>query len=156
MNVFAKTSLVLLACSMLSVASFAEAPTAPATQPTTATSEVPQISLEQFDALRSQPMQIVLDVRTPREYADGHVPGAINVPMGKAFDQAIASQDKSKAYLVYCHSGKRSFLASKRMHELGFNNLLNFRGGIVAWEEAGKPMVKGTEPGAEPTTKPEK
>lgn len=154
MSVRRKTSLVLLTSSLLVAAALADdAPTtAPATQPV----GVEKIDVEKFDALRADPAQIVLDVRSPAEYADGHVPGAINVPMGKTFEQSIASYDKSKPYLVYCHSGKRSFLATKRMQELGFAQLLNFRGGIAAWEEANKPMVKGSAPNDAdaPTTKP--
>lgn len=167
MHVSRKTSLALLLSSVLGTSallcasSFADdGPAAPTTAPTTAPSTQPagveKIDVERFDALRAEPGQVVLDVRTPGEYAQGHVPGAINVPMGKTFDEAIAAHDKSKPYLVYCHSGKRSFLATKRMQELGFAHLLNFRGGIAAWEEANKPMVKGTKPneGDEPTTKP--
>lgn len=154
-----KMALGLLVVSMVgSTALGADAPsTAPSTQPAGGEkAAVEKIDVAQFDALRADPKQVVLDVRTPAEYAEGHVPGAINVPMGKGFDQAIASHDKSKPYLVYCHSGKRSFLATQRMRELGFETLLNFRGGIVAWENAGKPMATGAEPGAtrSPATQP--
>ena len=162
MSVYRNASLVLLISSTITAAGSAkDAPpaqvSAPATAPATQPAGVEKIDVERFDALRVEPGQIVLDVRSPAEYADGHVPGAINVPMGKTFEQAIASYDKSKPYLVYCHSGKRSFLATKRMSELGFTQLLNFRGGIAAWEDAGRPMVKGATPNdstESPTTKP--
>lgn len=153
------TSSVLIAAGLFCAGSpsFADdASAVPATSPATQPAEVEKIDVERFDRLRVEPGQTVLDVRSPTEYAEGHVPGAINAPMGKTFDDAIASYDKSKPYLVYCHSGKRSFLATKRMRELGFTNLRNFRGGIVAWEEAGKPMTRDamSPEHSEPATKP--
>lgn len=162
MPAFRTTSLTLLLSSMLGASAvlcataFADdGPATPTTAPSTQPAGVEKIDIETFESLRADATQVVLDVRTPGEYAQGHVPGAINVPMGKTFDEAIASYDKSKPYLVYCHSGKRSFLATKRMQELGFEHLRNFRGGIAAWEDANKPMVKGTKPneGEEPATR---
>lgn len=157
MHPIRKSSLAVLALITMGTPTLADAPAAPTTVPATQPTEVEKIDVERFDALRQEPGQIVLDVRTPAEYASGHVPGAINLPMGKTFDDAIARLDPSKPYLVYCHSGKRSFLATKRMQGLGFTQLLNFRGGIAAWEDAGKPMVTGSTPSDAsdaPTTKP--
>jgi rhodanese-related sulfurtransferase len=66
----------------------------------------------------------VVDVRTPSEYAAGHIAGAINVDVESgAFSDAIAGLDKSKTYLVYCHSGRRSGIASEQMRAAGFTVL---------------------------------
>ena len=131
-------------CSLLTAPALADVPTTkPANAPTTQPQSVEKISIEKFEELRTQPGQTVLDVRTPAEFADGHVPGAIHVPIASGFDEAIAKLDKSKPYLVYCHSGKRSFLASQRMTKAGFTDVKNFAGGIVAWENAKKPMETG-------------
>jgi rhodanese-related sulfurtransferase len=124
---------------------------APTSQPAT----VEKIGVTKFDALRADEANIVLDVRTPEEFAEGHVPGAINAPYSKAgFDAAIAALDKSKTYLVYCHSGKRSFLSTKLMQSAGFAHLFNFSGGIVAWEKAGKAMETQATGAHGATTKP--
>ena len=126
-------------------------PTGATTRPSVVEKSVEKIDVTTFDALRSASDTLVLDVRTPDEFASGHVPGAVNVPYSKAgFDASIATLDKSKTYLVYCHSGKRSFLSSKQMQSAGFDHLYNFNGGIVAWEKAGKAMQTNA---TEPTTK---
>ena len=148
-------ALLLSASSVLTGVTIVCAQQAPSSQPASQPAAVEKIDVEKFDALRTQADQVVLDVRTPAEFADGHVAGAINLPISKQpFDDAIAKLDKSKSYLVYCHSGKRSFLASQRMRAAGFEHLLNFSGGIVAWEKAGKPMEKA--PAHEPAKAPQK
>lgn len=78
---------------------------------------------------------IVLDVRTPEEYADGHLPGArmINV-MDATFAEKIAKLNKEDKYLVYCRSGKRSLNAINKMAEMGFKDLTNMKGGYLAWK----------------------
>ncbi len=66
----------------------------------------------------------VIDVRTPAEYAQGHVAGAINIDVeGSAFASGIAALDKSGVYLVYCHSGRRSAIAAGIMSDSGFTVL---------------------------------
>lgn len=68
----------------------------------------------------------VVDVRTPEEYAEGHLDGAINVDWnGADFDAQIAELPKDEAIVVYCRSGNRSGQAMARMQELGFTNITN-------------------------------
>lgn len=78
---------------------------------------------------------IVLDVRTPEEYADGHLPGArmINV-MDATFAEKVAKLNKKDKYLVYCRSGKRSLNAVNQMADMGFKDLTNMKGGYLAWK----------------------
>jgi rhodanese-related sulfurtransferase len=99
--------------------------------------------VEDFDKLRADKANVVLDVRTPREFAAGHIPGAINVDWnGKDFAGRVAALDKKKNYLVYCAVGGRSARASAKMIELGFSKVYNLERGISSWQQAGKP----TEP----------
>lgn len=102
------------------------------------------IGVEEFDRLRQSKTNVVLDVRTREEYEEGHLPGAILIDfMAPDFEKEIAKLDKGKTYLVHCASGGRSARACKKMEGLKFKSLFNLEGGIGAWEEAGKPVVKG-------------
>ncbi|MHB0927677.1 MAG: rhodanese-like domain-containing protein [Candidatus Nanopelagicales bacterium] len=84
----------------------------------------------------------VVDVRTPAEYAAGHIAGAINIDLeGSTFTSDIAKLDKTKTYAVYCHSGRRSAVATSAMADAGFGNIYNLDGGIIAWEAAGGALV---------------
>jgi rhodanese-related sulfurtransferase len=85
----------------------------------------------------------IIDVRTPLEYAGGHIGNAINIDFNAAdFKEKISKLDKNAGYLVYCRTGARSAAASNVMAELGFKDFFNMTGGISAWEAAGLPVVK--------------
>ena len=76
---------------------------------------------------------VIIDVRTPNEYATGHLPKAINIDFyDKNFKDQINQLDKEGNYLVYCRSGNRSSQAIALMKELGFNNLDELVGGVLA------------------------
>jgi phage shock protein E len=73
----------------------------------------------------------VIDVRTPAEYATGHIAGAGNIDVEAAdFGSKIAALDKKAPYLVYCHSGRRSGIASTQMAAAGFTDIVD--GGAMA------------------------
>ncbi len=102
-----------------------------------------RISLEEFDERRSQPDCVVLDVRTPAEFAAGHVPGAVNLNvLAPDFRSSAAALDKTKTYLIHCAHGGRSALAARRLHKLGFPQLQDFSGGWSAWARAGRPVAR--------------
>ena len=82
-----------------------------------------------------------LDVRTPEEYNDGHIQGAVLLPV-QELEKRLAEVPKDKRVYVYCHSGRRSVTASNMLVEGGFSNIENVEGGIVAWKKAGYPVVK--------------
>lgn len=76
---------------------------------------------------------IILDVRTPDEYKDRHIKGAINIPNETIGDKEPESlPDKNQLILVYCRSGNRSKQASKKLAEMGYTNIVEF-GGINTW-----------------------
>ena len=85
---------------------------------------------------------ITLDVRTPGEFAEGHIEGAINIDVeGAAFDSEIANLDKTKSYAVYCRSGRRSIIAVDKMSATGFEKLSNLEKGINNWLANSLPLV---------------
>jgi rhodanese-related sulfurtransferase len=93
------------------------------------------LSPEEFaDHIQNTPDAIILDVRTPEEYDSGHLPGAINIDInGFDFLEQVENLDPSRPYFVYCKMGGRSARACLTMHEQGFANLHNLKGGILAW-----------------------
>lgn len=112
-------------------------PAAPSTRP----AGIVKVDVEQFDELRADPNAIVLDVRTPKEFEAGHLPGAINLSAtDKSFDAEVAKLDKRKTYLVHCKTGKRSDVAVHKMQTMGFATLYDLSGGYVAWTAAAKPV----------------
>ena len=86
---------------------------------------------------------VILDVRTPEEFAAGHLPGAININVEASdFDTKIAGLDESAETLVYCQTGNRSGVATDKMVELGFTDMSDLQGGIEAWAAAGEEIVR--------------
>lgn len=78
---------------------------------------------------------IILDVRTPEEYAAGHLPNAININvLDKDFTNQINSLEKSKTIFVYCKVGGRSADAAKILAKNKFTNIVDLKGGIMAWQ----------------------
>ena len=75
---------------------------------------------------------VLLDVRTPQEYREGHIPGSINIPL-QQLDKAIdAYENKAVPLFVYCHSGARSRQAAAVLQSMGYTNVTNI-GGITAY-----------------------
>jgi thioredoxin len=96
-------------------------------------------------AIQATPNPQVVDVRTPEEFASGHLIQAQNVNwMNPDFVANSAKYDKSKPIFVYCKSGGRSHKAAEKLAELGFTNVIEMEGGILKWEAAGlsKPSEK--------------
>ena len=94
-----------------------------------------QISMnEAVEMMKKESGYIILDVRRPDEYAEGHIPGAINIPNEKIGTAEISElPDKSQLILVYCRSGRRSKEASEKLVKLGYTNIVEF-GGIQDYE----------------------
>lgn len=102
------------------------------------------VSPTDFAAAAKLPDTILLDVRTPSEFAAGHIAGAVNLDVESAtFPQAAATLDPAKNYAIYCHSGNRSKVAMTAMGKAGFSHLFDLAGGISAWQSAGGQVVTG-------------
>jgi rhodanese-related sulfurtransferase len=81
---------------------------------------------------------VVLDVRTPAEYAEGHVPGALNIDVtSPTFAAEIAALPSDVAYVVYCRSGNRSAQAAQMMVNAGFTEVYDVDAGLATLAEAG-------------------
>lgn len=86
---------------------------------------------------------VVLDVRTPAEFAEGHIAGATNINfMAKDFATRVGQLDRDQVYLLHCASGGRSKRCLPKLKQLGFKKIYHLDGGLAAWEDAGKPVVK--------------
>lgn len=86
---------------------------------------------------------VVLDVRTTEEFAEGHLDGAIMVDFyAPDFADQLADLDPDVPYLLYCRSGNRSGQAAALMADLGFADVADIDGGIVAWADAGLEIVR--------------
>ena len=96
-----------------------------------------------IQANNGNPDFIIIDVRTPAEYATGHLENTINIDYTSAnFKQEISKQEPGRKYLVYCRSGARSAQARDVMKTMGFLGINNMDGGITAWTAAGFQVVK--------------
>ncbi len=85
----------------------------------------------------------LIDVRTPEEIAEGKVTGASMIDYRAAdFQAQIEKLDKEKAVFLYCRSGGRSGQAAAQMERLGFKHVVDMKGGMIAWTEAGMPVEK--------------
>ncbi len=85
---------------------------------------------------------LLIDVRTPEEFAKGHIAGAVNIDwLDDSFAKNTSALDKSKPMLLYCASGGRSEEAKLAMHKAGFKTVTDLEGGINAWKRNGLPVA---------------
>lgn len=102
------------------------------------------LSPQQFnEKLSATSNGIIVDVRTPEEYAEGHLTGSklINY-YDDTFKNQLSLLDKSKPVFVYCRSGKRSGASAQLLIELGFKEVYDLQGGFTAWAEGKYPFIK--------------
>ena len=104
--------------------------------------KVTDVTIDEASSLiASDPALVVLDVRTPKEFDEGHIAGAINVDfLADDFAQRVAELDTGAHYLLHCKSGKRSTGALEVMEKEGFTNIAHMNGGFDAWKAAGQPV----------------
>ena len=98
--------------------------------------------VEGFAKLISDANVVVLDVRTAEEYTEGHIERAVNIDVKSAdfLSTALQQLPKEKTIAVYCRSGRRSATAACKLAEDGYK-VVNLTGGIIAWENNGKPII---------------
>ena len=97
-----------------------------------------EINAADYEKKRKARNSVVLDVRSPEEFARGHVPGALNIDINSpTFTQKAGQLDKKKTILVNCHAGSRGAIASAELAKLGFRTVCNLEGGLDAWEKSG-------------------
>lgn len=109
-----------------------------------ANDNVVSVSAPEFDKeIKADSVQL-LDVRTPQEYAEGHIVGALNINVKSDDFRQTAEKELSKdsTILVYCRSGRRSMDAAEILTRLGYK-VINLKGGIIEWKEDGLPVTTG-------------
>jgi rhodanese-related sulfurtransferase len=112
---------------------------------------------EACEALNRGAVRLILDVREPGEFREGHVPDAVNIPRGlleiradpasPAADPALSAA-RSERILVYCMKGPgaRSLLAAQTLGQMGYEHVEVLGGGLIGWAEAGLPVDREPEP----------
>jgi phage shock protein E len=96
------------------------------------------------EIIASDPTTVVLDLRTPEEYSQGFIEGAVNIDFyATDFSTQLDELDKGVHYVVYCRSGNRSAAAMDTFEDLGFTDVTEIDGGIVNWYQEGYPVVGG-------------
>ncbi|WP_223550981.1 rhodanese-like domain-containing protein [Aestuariivivens sp. NBU2969] len=105
-------------------------------QPTASQTKI--VTQEEMEALLQNKGVQLVDVRTPEEYSEGFIPGAINIDfLSPTFLEDIESLDKEKPIIVYCQSGGRSGKCSKKLEEAGFKKIYDLQGGYSKWKYKG-------------------
>jgi len=103
----------------------------------------PKDAYELIQRNKDNPNFILLDVRTPEEFGEGHIGGAINVNYNaETFVEELKRLDRAKTYLVYCRTGRRSSETLKIMKTLNFKDVYRIRGDINGWKSEKLPVVK--------------
>ena len=113
--------------------------------PSFAYAEIKNADVNQVEEYIKSGKYIVVDVRKPDEYGAGHIKGAGNVDYYDDNFESLFEEkysDKNQSYIIYCRSGMRSQYSAEILEELGYKNLINMTGGILAWQDAGKPVEK--------------
>lgn len=96
---------------------------------------------EYEEAYQASDNAVLIDVRTPREFKGGHIPGAINIDiMSSSFASEVAKLDPSASYFINCQSGGRSARACSYFAQNGFQDPVNLKGGMISWMASRKPV----------------
>ena len=100
------------------------------------------VDVNEFTTLVADTNVVVLDVRTPNEYAEGHILGAVLIDQNQSdfVEKAKASLPQGKTIALYCRSGRRSANAAGKLADVGYK-CVNLKGGIIAWKEAMMPVT---------------
>ena len=102
-----------------------------------------QVGTLEATRLMNQGASLVLDVRDPKEYANGHLPRARNIPVRELSGRlAEIAKFKDKPVIVTCASGTRSGAACRLLKQSGFSNVFQLKGGLGAWQQASLPVEK--------------
>ncbi|MBA7472978.1 Thiosulfate sulfurtransferase GlpE [subsurface metagenome] len=118
-------------------------PPAPPTPTQIIENVTPQEAFALIQDNQGNPDFVIIDVRTPEEFAEAHIENAINIDFyAQTFRDELDRLDKNKTYLIYCRSGNRSGNALDIMTELNFREVYHISDGITKWQAAGLPVVK--------------
>lgn len=102
---------------------------------------VPEIDAQAAAKAHSSGGAVFVDVREPEEWAEGHIPGALHIPLAQLPQRASELPADTDLILV-CRSGARSYLATEFLAFKGFHRAANLAGGMLAWEDARLPVTR--------------
>lgn len=91
---------------------------------------------------------ILIDIREPEEYHQGHIPGAVNIPRGVLefkLDSSSETESRDTDIVLYCKTNGRGALAARNLEEMGYLNVKTIAGGIDAWTAENKPLAQPKE-----------
>lgn len=80
----------------------------------------------------------IVDVREAQEFEAGHIPGALNLPLGRIPYTAKNELSPEEEIVLFCRSGNRSMTAARLLHKMGYKKLYNLTGGMLMWERTGR------------------
>ena len=106
-----------------------------------AAAQVEEVSAEALAARIARGEVVLVDVRTPEEFAEGHLAGAVNLPLDR-FDPAALPRQSGRETILYCRSDRRSGIAAEAVAEALGQPVRHLDGGIVAWQAAGLPVTR--------------
>ena len=98
-----------------------------------ATDSAVDVSVDEAQRLWQNKEAILIDVRTPAEYRDGHIPGVVNIPLDE-LEKRMGEVPKDKKVVLICRTGNRSAQGTKLLRSKGFNNVYNSTGGMTTWK----------------------
>ena len=109
--------------------------------------EIRQLSARQAKVLiddnNANPKFVILDVRTPREFTQGHIAGSVLLDFrDPKFVSGLKRLDRYKTYLIYCRSGNRSGQTLKLIDGMGFQKIYHLKNGIIDWQREGLPLAR--------------
>ena len=102
-----------------------------------------RVGVLEFAEVITDPSVTIVDVRTPQEFSEGHIDGAVNIPVELPdFIDRVSELDPSGTYAVYCRSGNRSQAAVAGMTDVGINGIYELESGTNGWASEGQPLVQ--------------
>ncbi|MFC1974805.1 rhodanese-like domain-containing protein [Chloroflexota bacterium] len=132
--------LLLLALILMACGNQAPAPAADVASSDTLNLPV-DVDTATVEQVRNRDDVTLIDVREDWEYAEGHIPGAVLIPLGQIPDR-LDEIPQDKTVIAVCRSGNRSNQATNLLRQQGFDNIHNMQGGMIAWSQAGYEIEK--------------
>ena len=134
------TLLLFLVFCTFSACSSKEEPSSEPNQDANSTSQEFQFTnmkaVEAAKILKDNPNAVILDIRTPAEFNEGHIPNAVNIDYkADGFESELDKLDRDTTYLMHCRSGRRSANSFETFKKLGFKNIIHMDDGILGWKE---------------------
>jgi rhodanese-related sulfurtransferase len=105
-------------------------------------SKVKAVSPAEATRLLNHENAIMIDMRSDKDYRDGHIVNAVQMPDGKGDVPAALNKHRERPVIVYCQRGQQSTAVCNRLSKQGFESVYNLQGGVLAWQKAELPLTK--------------